>query len=1291
MCSYPKILLSILLSLYIPLANAQGESNIWYFGNNAGLDFNTSPPTPLTNGALSTSEGCASISDKNGILVFYTDGITVWNKNHVAMPNGTGLLGNPSAVQSAIIVPHPGTYNYTTKRYNRYFIVTVDHVGGPNGVRYSEVDMTLNAGLGDVTATKNVFLYGTTTNEKICVAQHSNNCDFWVIGHPIGTIDYHVYAITNSGFNTSPVISPVAIAQGSDFGSLKASPDSKIVTATDGYHQALYVYDFDNTTGILTPKFSDNAIAGYSYSQEFSPDNKILYYTLLNNPNVYQYDLTAPDNTAFLASRQVIGSTSNPIGYRMCALQLGPDGNIYAALEGQPYLSVINDPNVLGTGCGYVDMQQDLAGRSSTLGLPAIVTSLIRPVNKIALSDSCVKVPIQFSLLDTNKITSFNWYFSKLSSPNVILDSFTISKPVKQFDTAGYYLVTSINQYACYTDTILDTIHILPLPSLAFTISDVSCFGLSNGTITVNPTGGVLPYTYLWNNAGTNATINGLAPSTYSVTVTDNKGCTQLDSAIITEPAAALSVDSALIHHVKCFGGTTGDAKAFVAGGTPPYTYSWNTAPIQTSQQATGLTSGSYTCTISDSKLCMLTYTVTISQPTLLEVNITNHLSICRGSSGTLNSSATGGAGTYSYSWQPGGATSQNLLVSPNNTTEYIVTVTDENNCVTKDSSTVIINPNPAVDFAVPAVCAGQTSLFSDSTSIETGSITTYNWTFGVGSAGSTQQNPSYVYPNCNSYTVSLTAISDSGCTSFNTKPVAVHCQPVAAFSVANVCTYDSAEFNNTSTGAALYAWDYNTPTGVDDSVATPTHHYAPGNYTAQLIAISAFGCKDTVMHTIDVFPAPVANFSCDSVCFNLSTPFIDLSSVSVPGSITGWEWDFNYDSGVDNTNQNPTTVYDAAGTYAVFLRVLTNNGCVDSITKTSVVYPLPDAQYSVQNVCSGATNVFTDLSDINAPDIIADWEWNFADGSSNAITQNTTHLYSSAGTYDVELTVVSNNGCIDSISKTVIVHPNPQANFTANILSGCEPLCVEFQDSSEVASGNNAYWTWTLGDGTSIVDAQNFEHCYTNDSLFSQLLLDVGLTVTSDSGCTQVLNKPAYITVYPKPDAAFSVSPQTTTITNPVITITNLTTGGNAWEWGMGDSQSSDAFTPPPHLYADTGTYVQTLISSNQYNCMDTAYQTIIIDPDFMLYIPNAFSPNDDGVNDSFIPKGMFVSEFEMFIFDRWGNLVYQTESLNKPWDGKANNGSEMAQRDVYVYLIKASDLKMNEYKYRGTVTLIR
>ncbi len=366
---------------------AQGEGNFWYFGYNAGLDFNTNPPTPLTNGALNTNEGCAAVSDKNGNLLFYTDGRFVYDKNHNLMPNGAGLMGHPSSTQSAIIVPRPGTYNYALKRFDRYFIFTIDVNNGSNGVRYSEVDMTLNGGLGDVlTANKNTWLFGTTTTEKIAALKHSNDCDYWVVGKPVGNTDFYAYLVTSSGVNTTPVISSPGPSTTLNFGYMKASPDNKLIAMAHG-NNGILVCDFDNTNGILTRKFDDN-LPNADYGIEFSPNSQLLYAAAIGgsgDPNIYQYDLTAPNNPAFQASRTIVGTTTNTNGanYLIGALQLAPNGKIYVALPGKTFLGVINNPDVPGTGCNYTDMAQSLGGRSHFLGLPTFPSTFNVPPNKI--------------------------------------------------------------------------------------------------------------------------------------------------------------------------------------------------------------------------------------------------------------------------------------------------------------------------------------------------------------------------------------------------------------------------------------------------------------------------------------------------------------------------------------------------------------------------------------------------------------------------------------------------------------------------------------------------------------------------------------------------------------------------------------------------------------------------------------------------------------------------------------------------------------------------------------------
>ena len=186
--------------------SAQAEASKWYFGINAGLDFSTGNPIALTNGELVTDEGCATISENNGDLLFYTDGITVWDKQHNIMPNGTGLTGDSSSTQSAIIVPKPGDVSI-------FYIFTVDDLAGPNGLRYSEVNMTLNGGNGDITNQKNIELNAFTT-EKISAVKHANGIDFWVVTHDWNNNNFLSYQVTTAGVNIVPVISSVGEEHG---------------------------------------------------------------------------------------------------------------------------------------------------------------------------------------------------------------------------------------------------------------------------------------------------------------------------------------------------------------------------------------------------------------------------------------------------------------------------------------------------------------------------------------------------------------------------------------------------------------------------------------------------------------------------------------------------------------------------------------------------------------------------------------------------------------------------------------------------------------------------------------------------------------------------------------------------------------------------------------------------------------------------------------------------------------------------------------------------------------------
>lgn len=361
----------LLVCILFATSVAQKESNNWYFGRNAGLTFNTNPPTVLVDGALNTSEGCASISDSYGNLLFYTDGITVFNALHDTMANGYGLFGHESTTQSALIVKLPGSSTI-------YYIFTMCSFNGSlSGFNYSIVDISLNGGLGEITV-KNVPVY-TSTLERLSAVKHANGIDYWIL---INTNNYPspgeiwAYHFTSSGLILTPVISNVSIFN--NIGYLKVNRQgNKLAIAT---YQTTFlggakfeVMDFDNSTGLASNLISlvSSALAPFTraYGVEFSPDGNKLYCTTMNAPfKVIQYDLSIFTYQAIMNSGKVIATypVQAPCswGYYFGAAQIAPDGKIYIAVECDSSISVINFPDSAGLACNYVAGAISLNGKT---------------------------------------------------------------------------------------------------------------------------------------------------------------------------------------------------------------------------------------------------------------------------------------------------------------------------------------------------------------------------------------------------------------------------------------------------------------------------------------------------------------------------------------------------------------------------------------------------------------------------------------------------------------------------------------------------------------------------------------------------------------------------------------------------------------------------------------------------------------------------------------------------------------------------------------------------------------
>jgi gliding motility-associated-like protein len=208
-------------------------------------------------------------------------------------------------------------------------------------------------------------------------------------------------------------------------------------------------------------------------------------------------------------------------------------------------------------------------------------------------------------------------------------------------------------------------------------------------------------------------------------------------------------------------------------------------------------------------------------------------------------------------------------------------------------------------------------------------------------------------------------------------------------------------------------------------------------------------------------------------------------------------------------------------------------------------------------------------------------------------------------------------------------------------------------------------------------------------------IILDVSLTATSNNGCATTLLMPAFVQVFPVPNAEFTPTPNPASILDPVVTLVNGSSSDViSWLYHFGDGDSIGYTTPSPiHTYPDVAasSYLATLFVTNVYGCTDFISHVVEIGPEFTFFIPNAFTPNGDGTNDFFFGQGIGITEYDLFIFDRWGNQIFHADDINHLWDGRANGGDDVAQQDVYVWKVRLTDVFGKKHNYIGTVTLVK
>lgn len=606
---------------------------------------------------------------------------------------------------------------------------------------------------------------------------------------------------------------------------------------------------------------------------------------------------------------------------------------------------------------------------------------------------------------------------------------------------------------------------------------------------------------------------------------------------------------------------------------------------------------------------------------------------------------------------------------------------------------------NPQAQFTVDDVCENDVSVFTDNSTSLQGQIIAWNWDFGNGNT-SALQNPSYTFTSANgqsNFPVSLTVSSDLGCSASVTQDAVIHFPPQVSFTAAPqpVCVGQNVQFTGTDLNPQnpVATWTYNfgnmqglpLPSAQAFSQNASFTYNSALNYNVRLTATSNFGCSTVFADTVRVSPIPFADFSAANVCLNSAMLFSDASTIAF-GTIQQYEWQFG--DGNVSSIQNPSHTYASEGNKQVSLTVVSADNCSSSNTKTVLVHPNPVANFTTNDVCLGDSTLINNLSFMPGG-LIANHAWNWGDGSTEQGGTGIRHGYTTPNTYTIELIVASDSGCTDTMTLTHNVFPKPVALFSLLPLDNqCMPVEVRFMNESsieQVAGQQNTLNFWfNYGDGTS---GNDFLHTYTQTGLF-----DVSLIASSEHGCSDTLNLNDLIEVYPVPIASFAQSANLVDLFDPSVQFDNLSSGETEYVWNFNDGSVAETIPSPLHVYADTGCFEVVLRVANQYGCADSTTGNVCVVPFFTLWVPNAFTANADEKNPVFKAVGEGIKEFEMRIFNRWGQEVFRSKDLYEGWDGtdKSLQAGE-AKMDVYVWLIRVKDFRGKVHNFEGRVTVVR
>ncbi|MFH2096750.1 MAG: PKD domain-containing protein [Bacteroidota bacterium] len=834
--------------------------------------------------------------------------------------------------------------------------------------------------------------------------------------------------------------------------------------------------------------------------------------------------------------------------------------------------------------------------------------------------------------------------------------------------SAGTYDVTATDAMGC-TGTCSVTLTDPPAITASGTSTDENC-NQSDGTLTVTGSGGTGSLTYdIGNGAQASGYFAGLTAGPYIVTVTDSYGCTgtlivAVNGSGNVNSGFSASPDQCLIGNSFDFT-NTGDTGAGI-------TWSWSfpnaNTPTSGNENPTGISwsmPGQYVVTqtaIYGACNDVTTYTIEVYEhPT---VSITTTDVVCNGiCDGTATATASGGTAGYSCSWNdPGsqtGLTATGLCAGT-----FSVTVTDSHTCTCTGSG--VVSQNNAV--AITSESSSQVSCYGDydgSVSISaSGGASPLSYNIGAGNQASGY------FANLAAGTYTVTVTDANGCTVTGT-PQTITEPPQITAVIAGTDILCHGQNNGAADltvvgGSVPYTFHWS------NSQATEDLSGISGN-TYGVTVTDAEGCTTTAYVTITepaqlVIIAPDDKYICNGQVINLTA--------SASGGTGAMTFYWNGVPGTATYSVSP----GSQTTYTVY--VVDQNNC-QSATESVTVNVSPNVVMELfaneTYVCPGdpaviSANIYNGVPPyyvydsfggvISPPVIIAP----FQDTS-------------------ITLFVEDQCGSLASDDIQIGIYPLPPVSFATDNYQGCVPFTVNFIENSP-AQGQSFVWNFGDNDLDNLSFSKNPEHTYDDPGVY-----DVTLTVTSAEGCVNQMTIWQMIHVFVGPIAKFMADPEVASIIKPIIFFENQSIDADDYTWVFGDGDTSNVINPW-HTYPiyPTGAYNVMLIAHTNKGCADTAFKEIVIKNEITFYAPSAFSPDFDGINDFFLVKGNGLDphNFKLIVYDRWGELVFESDDLYDGWDGRIKGG-EIGHNGTYTWLCIYRDMYGTEHQEAGAVTIIR